>query len=148
MKHALSRALLASVLTLGIVTPAAAPDHMVEQLSTPTEKPSSQRSPCASSYSVAESITGFGALAIVQQARKGTWYYFGKNNVRQDYAEAAKWFRRAAKKGEANSQFFLGMMYEKGEGVPQDDDEALTWYRKAAALCHDEAGERLEEHGE
>ena len=38
MKHALVSALLAGVLTLGIVSPAAARDHVVEQLSTPTEK--------------------------------------------------------------------------------------------------------------
>ncbi len=155
MKHLLVSALLAGVLTLGIVTPAAARDHPEEQLSTPTEKaaeptekPSSQRSQCARSYSMAESITGMGALGIMQRASKGTWYYFGHNNVRQDYAEAAKWFRKAAVNGEANSQFMLGMMYKYGQGVPQDDAEALTWLRRAAALCHDKAREWLEEHGE
>ncbi len=30
-------------------------------------------------------------------------------------------------------QYNLGLMYYKGQGVPQDDAEALKWFRKAAA---------------
>ncbi len=30
------------------------------------------------------------------------------------------------------AQFSLGVMYENGEGVPQDYKEAVKWYRKAA----------------
>ncbi len=30
------------------------------------------------------------------------------------------------------AQFNLGLMYEKGEGVLEDDKEAVEWYRKAA----------------
>ncbi len=30
------------------------------------------------------------------------------------------------------AQINLGVMYSKGEGVPQDDAEALRWYRRAA----------------
>ena len=31
-----------------------------------------------------------------------------------------------------DAQFNLGVMYEKGRGVPQDDAEAVKWYRLAA----------------
>ena len=34
--------------------------------------------------------------------------------------------------GDAEAQSNLGLMYEIGEGVPEDDKEAVKWYRKAA----------------
>jgi TPR repeat protein len=52
--------------------------------------------------------------------------------VAQDYAEAAKWFRKAAELGDMLSQFATGSNYEQGKGVAKDLAEALRWYRKAA----------------
>ena len=37
----------------------------------------------------------------------------------------------AAKQGEAEAQNDLGLMYVKGNGVPQDYTEAVKWFRKA-----------------
>ena len=37
-----------------------------------------------------------------------------------------------AERGNAQAQFNLGMMYENGQGVRQDDAEAVKWYRLAA----------------
>ncbi len=37
-----------------------------------------------------------------------------------------------AQRGDAGAQFYLGMMYELGEGVPENDMEAVKWYRMAA----------------
>ena len=34
--------------------------------------------------------------------------------------------------GVAWAQSTLGLMYRRGEGVPQDDAQAVQWYRKAA----------------
>src|SRR5262245_27286667 len=45
---------------------------------------------------------------------------------------AYKEFRAAAEKGEADCQFNLALMYEKGIGVAQDEKEAVVWYRKSA----------------
>ena len=50
----------------------------------------------------------------------------------QSDTEAAKWFRRAADQGDALAQFYLGVMYNEGRGVPQDYAEAAKWYRLAA----------------
>ncbi len=50
----------------------------------------------------------------------------------EDDAEAAKWFRKAAKQGDAQAQHNLGVMYQTGMGVPEDDAEAVKWFRKAA----------------
>ena len=40
--------------------------------------------------------------------------------------------RRLAEQGDVDAQFTLGVMYDRGEGVPQDDTEAVRWYRLAA----------------
>ena len=39
-------------------------------------------------------------------------------------------------KGLASAQSNLGVKYANGEGVPQDDAEAVRWYRVAAAQGH------------
>ena len=52
--------------------------------------------------------------------------------VPQDYAEAAKWYRKAAEQGDMDSQNRLAALYLAGDGVQQDYAEAARWYRKAA----------------
>jgi TPR repeat protein len=42
------------------------------------------------------------------------------------------WTRTAAEQGLAEAQNNLGVMYDKGHGVAQDDVQAVEWYRKAA----------------
>ena len=49
-----------------------------------------------------------------------------------DYAEALKWYRKAAEQGDASAQYNLGNGYRRGKGVTQDYAEAANWYRKAA----------------
>ena len=46
--------------------------------------------------------------------------------------EAVKWFRKAAKQGNAAAQYNLGWMYAKGIGVVKDKREAVKWYLEAA----------------
>ena len=45
--------------------------------------------------------------------------------VPQDYAEAVRWYRLAADQGYTAAQFNLGIMYDEGLVVPQDDAEAV-----------------------
>jgi TPR repeat protein len=40
--------------------------------------------------------------------------------VRQDYAEAAKWYRKAAEQGDVEAARILGLAYYLGKWVPQD----------------------------
>ena len=40
--------------------------------------------------------------------------------------------RTRANAWDAGAQYNLGLMYDNGEGVPQDDVEAVAWYRRAA----------------
>jgi uncharacterized protein len=70
-------------------------------------------------------------------------FYFlcrdGKSTKR-DCADVAKWLSILANQVDngslfplgIQSQFYLGTLYEKGLGVPQDHAEAAKWYRKAA----------------
>ena len=51
----------------------------------------------------------------------------------QDYAEAVKWYRKAADQGYAYAQNNLGLMYRDGRGVPQDYVQAHKWLNLAAA---------------
>ncbi len=60
------------------------------------------------------------------------WPYKGRG-VPQDYAEAVKWYRKAAEQGNAGAQFNLGVMYDNGQGVPQDYVQAHMWYNLSAA---------------
>lgn len=45
----------------------------------------------------------------------------------QNFAGAAKWFRRAAEQGHANAQAVLGSLYAVGLGVPKDFVNAYAW---------------------
>ncbi len=49
-----------------------------------------------------------------------------------DYATALREWRPLAERGDADAQNNLGVMYEKGQGVPQDYKESVKWYRLSA----------------
>lgn len=51
---------------------------------------------------------------------------------RHDYATALANFEPLAKQGDRDAQYNLGMMYEKGWGLPRNDGKAAMWYYKAA----------------
>lgn len=51
---------------------------------------------------------------------------------KKDYATAAKEWRPLAEKGDAPSQFNLGLLYIDGLGVPQDFGQAVSWFERSA----------------
>mgnify|MGYP000713295099 CR=1 FL=1 len=51
---------------------------------------------------------------------------------RGDYATALREWTPFAEQGIAEAQFFLGLMYSEGQGVPQDYKAAAKWFRLAA----------------
>lgn len=64
-----------------------------------------------------------------------TCYEGGNGGVpggKVDKAKAAEWYLKAARKGHAMAQNNLGLLYEKGEGVPRDIDQALIWLERSA----------------
>ena len=52
--------------------------------------------------------------------------------ARQDYATAAPLYQQLADAGRASAMVRLGAMYETGQGVAQDDVQAVAWLRKAS----------------
>ena len=56
---------------------------------------------------------------------------------------ALRELRPLAAQGDANAQFFLGVMYDFGLGVHRDYARAVKWYRKAADLGFSRAQSNL-----
>jgi TPR repeat protein len=56
-----------------------------------------------------------------------------------NYAEAVKWYLKAAEQGHYLSPFFLGVRYRDGRGVTQDYAEAVKWFSKIASQGKSEA---------
>jgi len=53
-----------------------------------------------------------------------------------DFKTALGELRPLAAKGDPNAQFLLGMLYDAGNGVVQDQSLAASWYRSAAEQNH------------
>lgn len=74
------------------------------------------------------------ALGEMYFTGRGTLFQqFFTFGVRQNYAEAAKWYRRAAEQGNVLAQIRLGWLCERGDGVKQDYAEAYFWFSLAAS---------------
>jgi TPR repeat protein len=58
---------------------------------------------------------------------------------RGDYDSAYCELRLLAKKGHPVAQFHLGFLYDTGQGVRQDYDEAIKWYGRSARQGYFEA---------
>ena len=53
--------------------------------------------------------------------------------ARGDFGTALRLWLPLAERGDVRAQFGVGVMHEKGQGVVQDNVDALKWYRLAAA---------------
>ena len=60
-----------------------------------------------------------------------------------DFATALREWRPLAEDGHAKSQYNLGVLYDNGDGVPQDYKTALQWYTLAAEQGHAHAQHNL-----
>jgi hypothetical protein len=66
-------------------------------------------------------------------ADRGASYSCGRpKKAAEQQTETPEQLRTAAEQGKAAAQSNLGLMYAKGQGVPQDYAEAVRWFRKAA----------------
>lgn len=85
-------------------------------------------------------ITALLSFAVLGTARVAYVAYVQKTQFQQafdaakkkDFATALKLWQSLAEQGDANSQYNLGLMYSRGEGVVRDDFEAVEWFKKAA----------------
>lgn len=71
-------------------------------------------------------------------------YKIGKKFYnRGNYAEAVKWYRKAANKGDDKARNDLGNCYYGGKGVEKDELEAVRWFWDAAVQGDAEAQNSL-----
>ncbi len=61
----------------------------------------------------------------------GNRFYYGGSPFEQNFHEAAKWLRLAARQGHAKAMVRLAELYEHGKGVERSQLLAEVWYRKA-----------------
>ena len=64
------------------------------------------------------------------QNQFNTGVHYAKHKI-DDY-QAARWFRKAAMQGHAKAQFYLGVFFMKGQGVPKSYFHAYSWLSLAA----------------
>jgi TPR repeat protein len=78
-------------------------------------------------------IEGAQQATAPQPAPEGSaqagWDAFGHG----DYAGALAIWQPLAEQGDVSTQLLVGSIYDLGQGVPQDDAEAVKWYERAAA---------------
>ena len=75
----------------------------------------------------------------------GVIYQTGMGGVAKDEAASARWHKKAAERGNVESQYMIGTYYQGGTGLPMDLKKAAYWYGKAADNGLAEAAEALEE---
>ena len=67
-------------------------------------------------------------------AASGTSYDMAQRAYdRADFKEAESRFRKLANNGNPPAQYNLGVMYTRGEGLPQDLVQAYLWFSLAAS---------------
>jgi TPR repeat protein len=76
--------------------------------------------------------SGALALALFGEAMAGPLEDGEAAYQRGDYETAVRLWRLSGDEGNVDAQFNLGLLYSSGQGLPQDDAQALIWFHKAA----------------
>ena len=58
-------------------------------------------------------------------------YYYG-TFVKQDYAQALRWYKKAAQLGDGFAYYMIANMYYYGNGVDENNEEAWSWAKRGA----------------
>lgn len=72
------------------------------------------------------------ALCAYATTQQGEAEGCSETLLKRDPIRALNACRPLAERGDANAQNNLGVLYQKGWGVPQDDANAASWFRRAA----------------
>ncbi len=73
---------------------------------------------------------------VYSMTRAGSLYQ--GDLIASDYRKAAYWFKRASELGDAEAQGHLGVLYDRGRGVPQHYVLAYMWLNIASLDGHEE----------
>lgn len=77
-------------------------------------------------------LTLLSGCGVMQKVADSTEGISRQKSVSNEDLIAFYWYKKAAEHGVAEAQFNLALMYEKGQGVPQDYEKAFHWYQQAA----------------
>jgi hypothetical protein len=78
-------------------------------------------------------LLGAGSLLWTSLAvADSDWDQARSAHERGDYAAEVAAIRPLAEQGSTYAQYNLGVLYDRGQGVPQSDALAMQWYEKAA----------------
>ena len=78
------------------------------------------------------SVIGALALSLAQPVAAQDYDKGRKAAQRGDFVAALREWKPLAEQGNQVAQYYLGVMYRNGTGLPKDYREAVKWYRKAA----------------
>lgn len=81
-----------------------------------------------------------GAGHIDGQNNLGVMFNTGRG-VDRNFAEAARWYRKAAERGHASAQTNLAILYATGQGVEKNEVIAYAWFSLAAEQGTEQARE-------
>ena len=98
--------------------------------------PTAAKRPAAAAEDIIVVLRARAGMGSVQAKNTLGFMYATGRGVPKDYAEALRWYRKAAAQGSAKAQTSLGLMYSAGWGVRKNRAEAVKWYRKAAEHGH------------
>ena len=69
---------------------------------------------------------------VEAQYELGIMYFTGSEKTPQNYVKAAEWLQKAADRDHAYAQFYLGILYNRGDGLPKNFFKAAEWIGKAS----------------
>jgi uncharacterized protein len=72
------------------------------------------------------------STAVVSSARADAFAAGSRAYAAQNYVLSAEIFARLAEQGDPRAQTYLGVMYLRGQGVPQNFDAAAFWLHLAS----------------
>lgn len=73
------------------------------------------------------------------EAQLGLLYVSGDAEVPRDYEQARYWFNRAAHRGDARSQFYLGRIFSEGLGTESNPAIGHMWYEVSYHFGYEQA---------
>jgi TPR repeat protein len=144
------------------IAPAKPPPPSAETPAPSHEEKSATKAPAPIQPSVAQTLAARAAKTIpapgpnrivVQHAQSnavansgdgtGAWDTYEKAAAKGD-ANAVNTIKSAANQGNVTAQYIVGKIYERGEGVKPDHNEAMKWYSLAAVQGNGNAKQALD----
>ena len=74
-------------------------------------------------------------LGHIYHTGKAHYTGYSTYEVKKDYVKAKKYYTKACELSDGLGCYFLGYIYERGEGFKKDNIKALEYYTKACKEC-------------